>query len=508
MRQGEPRKGRLERTLSLFTDIRSGEGATVLLLAANVFLILTAYYFIKPIREALILDESGAEIKSYAAALQTIILLAAVPAYGALAGRLPRRRLINGVTLFFAACLVVFFSLGRLGVNLGVAFFLWVGIFNLMVVAQFWSFANDLYTNDEGERLFPLVQFGASAGAVFGSVVVGRLVQPLGLWTPMLIAAGILVVSLFVTNRVDRRERARTERDRPVAENTAAAPAATGEFRLATGEFQDLRKKLREALERLDEEDANRLTGGSAGREPPESAEDDLEPASSIRGESGRRGAFALVFRTRYLLLVALLILFSNWVNTTGEYILGSVVENAARDAVAAGTAAGLNVGQYIASFYSNFFAVVNVAGLAIQLFLVSRVIKYFGIRVAILILPIIALGSYGLIAALPFLGVVRWAKTAENSTDYSLQNTVRQTLFLPMTREQKYKAKQAIDAFFWRAGDVLSAVVVWLGTTWLAMGASQFALFNMLLVVVWLLVAIQIGREYTRLVRDGVAPD
>ena len=447
MANGGTESGRFERVLRLFTDVRSGEGATVLLLAANVFLLLTAYYFIKPLREALILDESGAEIKSYASALQALILLGAVPAYGALAGRLSRRRLINGVTLFFAACLVVFFALGQLGLNLGVAFFLWVGIFNLMVLAQFWSFANDLYTNEEGERLFPLVQFGASAGAVVGSVVVGRLIEPLGIWIPMLIAAGILIASLLVTNLVERRQEQRTERDRVPGVSDASAPVAKG------------------------------------------------------------RGAFALVFQTRYLLLIALLILFLNWVNSTGEYILGSVVENAARTAVASGAAAGLSVGEYIGEFYSNFFAVVNVAGLVIQLFIVSRVVKYLGIRVAIMILPIISLGAYGVLAFFPVLGVVRWAKTAENATDYSLMSTVRQTLFLPMTREQKYKAKQAIDAFFWRAGDVLSAVVVWLGTTWLAMGASDFAKFNILLVLIWLGISVWVGREYTRLVRSGQPP-
>jgi AAA family ATP:ADP antiporter len=211
VREIESGGGPLDRILRLFTDVRSGEGLTVLLLALNVFLLLTAYYFIKPLREALILDESGAEIKSYASALQALILLVAVPAYGALAGRWPRRTLINRVTLFFAACLVLFFVLGRSGLNLGVVFFLWVGIFNLMVIAQFWAFANDLYTNEQGERLFPLVQFGASAGAVFGSVVVGQLIEPLGIWLPMLIAAGILLASLLVTGAVDRREHRRDE---------------------------------------------------------------------------------------------------------------------------------------------------------------------------------------------------------------------------------------------------------------------------------------------------------
>jgi len=373
--------GRYERTLRLFTDVRTGEGATVLLLAVNVFLLLTAYYFIKPLREALILDESGAEIKSYASALQALILLGAVPAYGALAGRLPRRKLINRVTLFFAACLVAFFGLGQIGLNLGVAFFLWVGIFNLMVVAQFWSFANDLYTNEEGERLFPLVQFGASAGAVFGNVVVGRLIEPLGIWIPMLIAAGILIASLLVTNLVDRRERQRTERDRLPEVSTATAPAATGEFRMETGEFRDLRDELRQALQRLEGEESTPEDLDHEESTPTVAPTREFEAGPDA---STGRGAFALVFQTRYLLLIALLVLFLNWVNTTGEYILGSVVEDAARHAVASGAAAGMSVGQYIGEFYSNFFAVVNVAGLVIQLFLVSRVVKYLGIRVAI----------------------------------------------------------------------------------------------------------------------------
>ena len=95
---------------------------------------------------------------------------------------------------------------------------------------------------------------------------------------------------------------------------------------------------------------------------------------------------------------------------------------------------------------------------------------------------------------------MVRWAKTAENATDYSVQNTVHQVLFLPTTREQKYKAKQAIDTFFVRAGDVLSAVVVFAGTTWLAFSAQSFALFNVALVIIWLILAILIGRHYKRL--------
>ena len=85
----------LDRFLRLFTDVRGGEGTGALLLGLNIFLVLTAYYFIKPIREALIIGESGAEVKSYASAIQALMLLGAVPLYSRLSERLPRRKLID-----------------------------------------------------------------------------------------------------------------------------------------------------------------------------------------------------------------------------------------------------------------------------------------------------------------------------------------------------------------------------------------------------------------------------
>src|SRR5919107_3514153 len=167
------RAGPLDRALRLFADVHGGEGATAVLLAFNVFLLFCAYYVIKPIREALILSGGGAEVKSYAAAGQALLLLVLVPAYGALADRLPRRGLLNTVTAFFVLCLIGFYILTRANAPVGVIFFLWVGIFNLMIVAQFWSFANDIYTKEQGERLFAIVAVGASLGGVLGAGAAG-----------------------------------------------------------------------------------------------------------------------------------------------------------------------------------------------------------------------------------------------------------------------------------------------------------------------------------------------
>jgi AAA family ATP:ADP antiporter len=374
-----------------------------------------------------------------------------VPLYGRLASRVARRRLINTVTAVFVACLAVFYILAQAGAAVGIVYFVWIGIFSMMLPAQFWAFANDVYSKDQGERLFPIVGFGASLGAVLGAVVAGWLIVPLGLNQLLLVGAGLLVLQAFITNVVDFRERAQhatvVEAPPPVVEgptDTAARPA---------------------------------------------------------------QGAFGMVFGTPYLLMIAIMLMCLNWVNTTGEYILGSVVEDAAREAVASGTAGGLSVEAYIGQFYSRFFGVVNIAGLLIQLFLVSRIIKYLGVRFAVLVLPFIAFGAYNVLAFFPALTIVRWAKTAENSTDYSLNNTVRNMLFLPCTREQKYSAKQAIDSFFVRIGDVLSAGLVFMGTTYLALGGSGFAKFSIGIVAVWLVLAFAVGREYSRMAALGRQP-
>ena len=464
-RPGErERAGLLDRALSVFTDVRPGEAGTALLLTLNIFLLLASYYIIKPLREALILSSEGAEVKSYAAAGQAIMLLGLVPAYGLLADRLPRRWLLNVVTAFFVLCLVAFYGLTKANVPVGVVFFLWVGIFSLMIVAQFWSFANDLYTKEQGERLFVIVAFGMSLGAVIGSILASRIIPLVGVSQALLVAAGLLVVAAVVSNVVDARERARHETHLPPHLTTAEIPAATGEYQI-------------QALE-----ESQQLTVSLPGT-----------------GPTSRPGTFRLVFRSRYLLLIALLMLLVNWVNTTGEYILGRTVAEAAEAAVSSGTAGGLAVPEYIARFYSEFFLVVNVIGLLVQLFVVSRILKYFGVKAAILVLPLIALTGYTLLAFAPVLALVRAVKIAENATDYSIQNTVRNVLFLPTSRDEKYKAKQVIDSFFWRAGDVMSAALVFVGVTMLGLGTSGFARVNLMLAGMWLLLAVAVGREYAR---------
>jgi AAA family ATP:ADP antiporter len=113
------------------------------------------------------------------------------------------------------------------------------------------------------------------------------------------------------------------------------------------------------------------------------------------------------------------------------------------------------------------------------------------------MILPCISLGAYNILAFIPTLRAVLMAKVLENSTDYSLNNTVRNMLFLPCTYEEKFSAKQAIDSFFVRMGDVLSAALVFFGTNIMLLDARKFAAVNAGLVLIWLVLAWQVGRIY-----------
>ena len=194
--------------------MHAGEGFTALLLALNVFLILMAYYILKPVREALILGQGSAELKTYMSAGQVVVLAFVVPLYGQLVASRPRMRLINTVTAFFTACLVVFYFLAQAGVPLAIPFFIWIGVFSLMIVAQFWSFANVIYDRSEGERLFAIVGFGASLGAVFGARIADRLIEPVGVNELLLLGAAVLGSQVLLTNYIDRREREHSWRAR------------------------------------------------------------------------------------------------------------------------------------------------------------------------------------------------------------------------------------------------------------------------------------------------------
>jgi ATP:ADP antiporter, AAA family len=431
------RRTLLDRLTSVFARVRPGEGVAVVMLLVDLFLILTAYYLLKVVREPLILLGGGAAVKSYAAAGQAVLAIALIPLYGWLASRVARMTLVNGVTALFAASFVAFWALYLGGVPIGVPFFLWLGIFNMLVIAQFWSLANELFSEAQGKRLFPIIAIGGTLGAIAGAWAAKQLIGVIGLANIMPLAAGILVACIGLTV-VGARAARRVKQDEHAVEVVQDKP---------------------------------------------------LE----------KQGGFKLTLTVKYLRLIAIMIVVYNLVNTTGEYILGSVVTDTAK-AQAGGDAELAK--RIVGEFYGNFFTWVNALAAIIQAVVVSRIVRYIGVRAGLLILPAIALGGAALIMTVPILAWIKVAKITENSVDYSLHNTLRQMLWLPTTPEAKYKAKAAVDTFFVRFGDMLSAGVVFVGSA-LALSPRMFAGVNAAFVGVWIVLAILVGREHERCSRE-----
>lgn len=446
----------LERVLRVFTDIRPGEGPTSLVLFANVFLILCAYYFIKPLRESWIAvsDVAGLskmEVKAYSSFGQSLLLAVVVSLYGRLSARWPRGTLITRATLACMACLVVFWLLqpGFLLANLpgsGIAFYLWVGMFGVFIVAQFWAFAADLYADERGRRLLPLIGIGATAGAAAGSFLTEWLVR--SKWfdsgSLLMLANFPLAVSILLTRVADVRGPLGTPKKERVRPTT---PAAAGDG----------------------------------------------------------HGALTFVLRHRYLFAAAIVALLTNWVNTNGENLLFRVVQEALEQQRQArgitDQAATISfVREGTAAFYGNYYFWVNVTALVLQALVASRLLKYGGFGAIFLMLPSIALVSYTSMAIVPLLWMVRIMKVAENSVDYSINNTARQVLWLPTTAEMKYKAKPVVDSLFVRLGDGFAALTVLLGVQVLNLSTQHFFYVTVVLVLAWLAAAAMIVREHRRL--------
>jgi AAA family ATP:ADP antiporter len=403
-------------------EVRAGEWPLVLLFFANLFLLLAAYYILKVIREPLILMEGGAVERSYARGLQALLLLGLVPAYGLLANRFEPAKLVKWILAFFMLCVGGFVAAAQLGLRIGFTFFVWLGIFSTVAIAQFWSLANDVMTEADGKRLFPLVAAGGTLGGIFGAQAAARLIggHPYQL---MLMAAGILVLCSLLTHVSYRVTKGR-------------AP--------------------------------------SAGEQP--------------AAERDRRGGFSLVLHDRYLLLIAASVLLLNFVNTTGDFVLAQIVNTHAR-ALPPGERSG-----YIAAFYGNFQTAISVLTAATQIFVVARAFKHVGIGSSLMFLPLFAFTGYGVSGLLPLLSVVTSVKIIENSTDYSLQNTVQQALFLPTSRDAKYKAKAAIDTLFVRLGDLGSTGAVFIGSL-VGLGTTGYALLNTVASALWIWTALRLRK-------------
>jgi ATP:ADP antiporter, AAA family len=269
----------METLIKKVVDIRPGELRALLWSFAYFFFLLSTYYLLLPLRDAMGI-EGGTRNLSWLFIATFIATLVTAPFQAALVARMPRSRFIPVVYLFLVANMLVFWILMRAGVApVGVAraFFVWITVFSVFTVSVFWSFMSDLYSAEQSKRLFGFIGAGGSIGSILGPVITRQLVEPIGVANLLLIASALLVAAVLCANRLEGA--------------AAAAQAATPGFQAA-----------------------------SAGRQK-----------QAVGG--GMFDGFALLFRSPYLGGIGLWVFLLSFAGTILYFVQAEVVSAAASDA-------------------------------------------------------------------------------------------------------------------------------------------------------------------------------
>ncbi|GAA5218681.1 NTP/NDP exchange transporter [Corallincola platygyrae] len=404
------------RTLNLISKVHRDEHPVLLWFSVKAFVLLFAYYHLKPLREALMLSEHDAEIRSYATAIQALILLLAMPVYGYIVRHFGTTRMFTRILWTTLLCLFGFWLGYRTGWSVAGAFYVWLGIFNVLLVAQFWAECAAFYQPESGKRLFPVIAAGATLGGLLGALVSRQLFVLGGADAAFIVAIlGYLFLILAPNPQVTTSE------------------------------------------QKADED----------------------KPKSRMHWFRG----FNQMLKSHYLIAIALFVVLLNLGNSVGEFILAKWVYLELEGASAIG------------AFYGSFFSWVNLATVLCQLFLVSRLIRWLGVSGALLIVPMLMFFGYLALFVLPFFWLTYAYKVAENSLDYSLQNTLRHALFLPLSGVQLYEGKAVIDTLCWRLGDLLQLAIVLAGTHWLMLEIRGYLVVNIVLALLWIAACLWLGK-------------
>ena len=416
----------MKKLFTKIVDVKPEEIRALWLGFILFFVVLAGYYVIRPIR-----DNIGATQFENLWWMFTVVLVAMIVAnalFSMIVARMSRRKFIPIAYRFFILNLVIFFVLMQFmppGKQPWVdgCFFVWVSVFNLFATAVFWGFMTDIFTNEQGKRLFGFIAVGGSLGGMLGPLITASLVHRVSTGVLLLICAGMLEVA---------------------AQSIRFFPA---EFR------------------RHD----SRLAGDAAAAEKP------------IGGNFW--DGVTHICKSPYLfglfLFILLYTLTSTWTYfQQSELTKVGIVDKAARTA-----------------FFAKLDLSVNTLTLLLQIFLTGRLMKFLGVTVTLLFMPVLSLFGFAAMGLVPVLAVLAVFQVARRASTFAFMRPAREVLFTVLRREDKYKAKSFIDTFGYRCGDQFGA---WSygGMQALGLGLSTISYIAIPVVACWCALGVWLGRK------------
>ena len=417
--------------------LEPGEAPALLASFATLLCTFSSYTILRPVRDALGIT-SGLETIPYLFWGVFVAMLLLQPVYGWLTSRLPRSVFLPWVYVFFALNLLLFWLWFRVQQDhtwIARTYYVWVSVFNLFVVAAFWSLMADVFTREQAGRLFGFIWAGASTGGVIGPFIDRKLALPLGAVNLLPLSAALLLLALVFMAQVIRWQRRQGAR----SSGAAAAP--------------------------------ERAIGG------------------------GTFAAFAQVARSPYLLGIALFVLLMTWVSTflylEQQAFVAKVFANA----------------NERTRFFATIDLYVQLASLAMQFLLFSRLYRWFGMRALLAAVPLLMTAGYALFALVPTFMVLVVVYAVRRVADYAITRPCRDSLFTVVTREEKYQAKSLIDTFAYRGGDALSGSLYKAFTAGVGAGPAAVGWLGALIAALWTALALALGRGFQARAARPAAP-
>lgn len=432
-------------------NIRRAEFPLAALAAAFYFCVLCGYFFVRPVRDAMGVARGMGELY-WLFGVTVVSSLILVLLFGGVVARMDRRRFIPIAYGFVVVCLFAFAGLlvvdaqaggGLIGSGsetglargVGYTFYVWLSAINLFINSIFWAFMVDLFSVEQGKRMFAFIGIGGTTGALAGGWATNRISAftesvylPVGL---MVIGAAFFVMAIVLMLTLDRRA-ARSKHSR-LGEAAASPGAASGPSGIG-GNFWD--------------------------------------------------GATAVV-RSPYLLGIALWIMFMAISNTLIYFTQANIILNRSD-----------TFSQLVGS-YALMDALTQTATLITQIFITTRLIRKLGVGWTLAILPLVTLAGFAVLAIWPIFGVMAVFQAVHRATRYAISRPSRETLFSVVPPAERYKAKPVVDVFLYRFGDLagtgIQVVLSALGNLALMAGATApFA-------AVWCALSVGLGRAQTR---------
>jgi AAA family ATP:ADP antiporter len=428
--------GLLERVV----DVRGDEVRAMLTSFAFFFFLLSSYFVLRPIRDA-VAAASGVNQLSWMFAGTLGATLLCNPLFSALVVRFPIRRVIPISYQFFVASMLIFYVALRfissgegstVDVWMGRVFFVWTTVFALFNTSIFWSLMADVFTSDQAKRMFGFIGVGGTIGSISGSAVTASLANTVGPSNLLLVSAALLEVAILVVTL------------NPLQKRQGEAAAVRG------------------------------------GRD--KTSDVDVIGGSMWAG-------FTKIARSPYLLGICAFLVFYT-VGSTFLYfqqsdIVGRYYTNAAARTAVLG----------------RLELAAQVLTVVTQMFLTGRIIRWLGLAVTLAWLPAMSMLGFGSLAAAPVFATLAVFTILRRASNFSLTNPAMEVLFTVVPREDKYKAKNIIETFVYRGGDQVGAQL-YSGLIALGLTLAGVSIVAVPLSAVWLVLALWLGRKQASLAR------